>query len=75
MHTMKNYSTIEKKKSCICNNVDELEGHDASEMSQKIKDKYMVSHVEFFLKVIFIEAESKMVIAKDWDIGKVGRCF
>lgn len=55
--------------------MDELEGHDASEMSQKVKDKYMVSHVEFFLKVIFIEAESKMVTAKDWDIGKVGRCF
>ena len=59
----------------ICKNMDELEGIIQSDISQMDKDKYcMVLDVES-KKLVLIETKSRMVVARGWGLGKIGRSW
>lgn len=59
----------------ICKNRDELEDVLQSDISQMDKDKYcMVLDVES-KKLVLIETKSRMVVARAWGLGKIGRSW
>lgn len=73
MHTKMDDLSTKKKETVICSNVD-LKGITLSEMSQTKREKsFMVSLLcEIFIKVKYIEAESRTVAIGDREVGRQG---
>ena len=73
-YTMEYYSAIKRTNNVICSNMDELETHILSEVSQEEKDKYhMISltsgiysmaQMKLFTEKKIMDSEHSLVVAK-----------